>query len=84
VLAGEVDKPIVDQTGLAGTFDYTIQWNGRLPGPPPPDAGTPPPPDPQATTFLQAVREQLGLKLVSAKGSVRMLVIDRVEAPTGN
>jgi uncharacterized protein (TIGR03435 family) len=81
VMAGEVDKPIIDQTGLEGTFDFTIQWNGRMSGPPP-GADAPPPPDPQGTTFLQAVREQLGLKLSSTKGSVRMLVVDHVEAPS--
>jgi bla regulator protein blaR1 len=66
-----VDKPVVNQTGLDGRFDFTIEWNGRLSGPPPPD--------PQGTSFLQAVREQLGLKLVSTKAPIRMLVIDHVE-----
>ncbi len=60
--AGEVDKPVVDRTGLAGAFDYTIVYtpgeNGS-PGPPDPNA---PPPDPQGTPFLDAVRQQLGLK----------------------
>jgi uncharacterized protein (TIGR03435 family) len=25
-LAGEVDKPVVDKTGLNGTFDFTIEF----------------------------------------------------------
>ena len=82
--AGEVDKPVVDRTGLAERFDYTIVYtpgeNGS-PGPPDPDA---PPPDPQGTPFLNAVRQQLGLRLESAKGSIRSLVVDHVEKPSAN
>jgi uncharacterized protein (TIGR03435 family) len=59
ILSGETDKPVVDKTGLSGTFDYTIEWNGRLPGPRPSGVDALPP-DPTGTTFLQAVREQLG------------------------
>jgi bla regulator protein blaR1 len=33
---------------------------------------------------LQAVRNQLGLKLVLSKGPIRMLVIDHVEKPSAN
>jgi uncharacterized protein (TIGR03435 family) len=82
--AGEVDKPIVDKTGLAGTFDYTIVYtpgdNGSA-GPPDPNA---PPPDPQGIPFLDAVRQQLGLRLESSKGAIQSLVIDHVEKPSPN
>jgi bla regulator protein BlaR1 len=84
VQAGEVDKLVVDQTGLDGTYDFTVEWNGRLPGAPPPGAAAPSPPDPQGTTFLQAVRDQLGLRLVSTKAPVRMLVVDHVDRPSEN
>ena len=82
--SGEVDKPVVDRTGLSGKFDYTIVYtpgeNGS-PGPPDPNA---PPPDPQGTPFLDAVRQQLGLRLEPSKGSIRSLVIDHVEKPSPN
>jgi uncharacterized protein (TIGR03435 family) len=82
--AGEVNQPVVDRTGLAGKFDYTIVYtpgeNGS-PGPPGPNA---PPPDPQGTPFLDAVRQQLGLRLESSKGPIRSLVIDHVEKPSPN
>ena len=82
--AGEVDKPVVDRTGLAGRFDYTIVYtpgeNGSS-GPPDPNA---PPRDPQGTPFLDAVRHQLGLRLESSKGPIRSLVIDHVEKPSPN
>jgi uncharacterized protein (TIGR03435 family) len=77
-----LDKPVVDQTGLNGTFDFTVEFtNDRSPGPPSPDA---PPPGPRGTSLLNAVREQLGLKLVSSKAPIRTIVIDRVERPSEN
>jgi len=86
-LAGEADKPVVDRTGLAGTYDFLVEYtpgqNDQL--------GRPLAPDPadstaelQGTMFLTAIREQLGLKLVRARGAVRTLVIDHVERPSEN
>jgi len=43
-----------------------------------------PPADPTGTPFLDALRKQLGLKLVSSKGPIRKLVIDHVEQLSGN
>jgi uncharacterized protein (TIGR03435 family) len=84
-LMGEVDKPVVDQTGLKGRYDFTLELPvgtfSFSPGPPNPDA---PPADPKGTPFLNALREQLGLKLVSSKGPIRKLLIDDVEPPSGN
>ena len=86
-MAGEVDKPVVDKTGLDGRFDFTVEYapgeNDRFgrPGPPSADA---PPPNPQGAPFLSAVREQLGLKLVSSKGPIRTLIVDHVERPSEN
>jgi uncharacterized protein (TIGR03435 family) len=84
-LIGEVDKPVVDQTGLQGRYDFRLE----LPvgtfsfsvGPPNPAAAAA---DPKGTPFLTALREQLGLKLVSSKGPIRKLVIDHAEPPSGN
>jgi bla regulator protein blaR1 len=86
-LAGELDKPVVDKTGLDGKFDYTIEWNFQLPSPGLPRADAAPREalrDNQGPTFLETLREQLGLKLVLATGPVRMLVIDHVERPSEN
>jgi bla regulator protein blaR1 len=86
-LAGEVDKPVVDQTGLKGRFDFTLELPPRFfnifpsQAPTNPDA---PPPDPQGPRFLNAVREQLGLRLVPSRGAIRTLVIDHVERPSEN
>jgi bla regulator protein BlaR1 len=78
---GRLDRPVVDQTGLSGRIDYEMQWT-REPNPlGQPDTNPPPDPGP---TFLQALREQLGLKLEPAKAPLRVLVIDRVERPSEN
>jgi bla regulator protein blaR1 len=83
VSLGELDKPVIDQTGLQGSFDFRLELPpGILSlGPPKP----PGPDDPPKVTLLpEALRTQLGLKLVSSKGAVRRLVIDHVEKPSEN
>jgi uncharacterized protein (TIGR03435 family) len=89
-MAGEVDRRVVDKTGLSGKFDFTVEYApGEGDGFGRPRAPSPPNPDAQASaplgaTFLKAVREQLGLKLVPTKGPIRMLIIDHVEKPSEN
>jgi uncharacterized protein (TIGR03435 family) len=75
---GSLDRPVVDETGLTGKFDFTIEFT-----PKPDDLGTAGP-DFEGTTFVQAVREQLGLKLVPQKGPIDVIIIDRLERPTEN
>jgi uncharacterized protein (TIGR03435 family) len=43
-----------------------------------------PPNDPPASGIFAAIQEQLGLKLESARASVDVLVIDRIDRPTAN
>jgi bla regulator protein blaR1 len=86
-MAGEVDKPVVDRTGLNGRFDFTIEYsrgeNALVVRSAPPDAGVPPT-NPQGAPFLSARREQLGLKLTPSKGPIRMLIIDHIDALSEN
>ncbi len=42
------------------------------------------PPDVLGATLVEALREQLGLKLVSTRGSIEALVVDHVERPSEN
>jgi bla regulator protein blaR1 len=79
VAMGSLDRPILDQTGLVGSFDFSIEFTGGFKGPSP-DVQ----PDPSAITFLEALQDQLGLKLKSQKGPVEVLVIDHVEKPSEN
>jgi len=75
-------RPIIDKTGLTGRFDFTLEFarERRTPaGSDSPDAS-----DPAGPTLLEALRDQLGLKLESTKASVPILVIDKVDRPSGN
>jgi uncharacterized protein (TIGR03435 family) len=60
---------IVNQTGLNGEFDFTIDLT--------PDESRPNPVDP--TLLLTAMREQLGLMVKSQKVPMDVLVIDSAE-----
>jgi uncharacterized protein (TIGR03435 family) len=86
VLQGAVlDRPVVDQTGLSGKFDFTLTWTPdqfQFPGFP---AGPPAAENPDAPPDLfTAMQQQLGLKLESTKAPAEVLVIDRVEKPSEN
>ncbi len=70
-----LDRPVVDETGLKGRFDFKLEWtmDGSLNN------------DPKAPPGLfTAVQEQLGLKIEGTKGPADVLVIDHVERPSAN
>jgi uncharacterized protein (TIGR03435 family) len=79
-----LDRPVVDQTGLGGTFDLRIEFAPQvaplLNGAPFPNFT----PNEEGPTFLEALQEQLGLKLESQTGPVDVLVIDHVEELSPN
>jgi uncharacterized protein (TIGR03435 family) len=77
-----IDRPVLDKTGLDGKFDFVIEFTPQFNGPLPPGANFQP--DESGTTFLEALKEQLGLKLDSQKGPVDVIVIDHVEEPSEN
>jgi uncharacterized protein (TIGR03435 family) len=79
LLASQVERTVVDKTGLTGSYDYTLTWaaddmHSRQPES---DAASGP-------TIFTAVEEQLGLKLESAKGPVQVLVVDELDKPAEN
>jgi uncharacterized protein (TIGR03435 family) len=78
LLAGRVERPVIDKTGLAGDFDYSLEFRPEGPNAlPPGPQGAPDASD--APDIFTAVQEQLGLKLESKKGPIEMLVVDRAE-----
>ena len=78
-LAFQVERNVIDKTGLTGKYDFTLKWTPtELEGKP---NGLTDNPAPDLFTALQ---EQLGLKLEPSKGPVDTLVIDHVEMPTEN
>jgi uncharacterized protein (TIGR03435 family) len=73
-----LDRPVVDQTGLAGDYDFTFEWTARrvdranLHGEKP------------APEFLQDLHDQLGLRLEPQTGPFEVFVLDHVERPSDN
>ncbi len=92
LLGNNLGRTVIDKTGLTGLYDIKLTWTpepgqGLMPpGAPVPgsgDRGASSPDGPLPSIFT-AIQEQLGLKIDSTKGPIEVLVIDRVEKPTGN
>ena len=69
------DRPVVDETGLSGRYDFTLKWTYDIamenePGAPP--------------SLFTAIKEQLGLRMDAVKGPAEVFVIDHVERPSAN
>jgi uncharacterized protein (TIGR03435 family) len=75
-----VDRSVLDRTGLTGTFDFSLEWSLA------PDSAQPLSfqAEDVGPTFLEALQQQLGLKLKSTKGPVDVLVIDHLQQPTAD
>lgn len=78
VLAGNVDRPVLDKTGLTGRYDFTLEFTRSNP-----DLVASDSPETDRSIFA-AIQEQLGLRLAPAKEPTEILVIDHAETPTGN
>jgi uncharacterized protein (TIGR03435 family) len=78
---GNVDRPMVDQTELQGTVDYSLEWIQVAANVP---FGAEFHPDESAPTFEEALKEQLGIKMVSQKGPVTFFIVDHVEHASEN
>jgi bla regulator protein BlaR1 len=86
ILSQLTGRTVVDKTGLAGKYDVALRWT-------PEDSHAAPTAAENATgermqesglSIFTAIQEQLGLKLISAKGPVETLVIDHIEKPDAN
>src|SRR5580658_4012541 len=65
---GQLERPAIDRTGLSGNFDFALEWV--------PESVDP---DPSGPTFLEALKDQLGIKLDSQKGPAEVIILDHVE-----
>lgn len=63
-------RPVVDETGLPGAFDFTLQMTA--------DEAM------GVDTEIEAIHEQSGLKISSARRESEMLIVDKVSPPSGN
>jgi uncharacterized protein (TIGR03435 family) len=77
-----LNRPVLDRTGLTGKFDFAIEFSPQPDVPSAPGANFRP--DPTGPTFMEALKEQLGLKLEPLTGPFDALVIDNVEEPSAN
>lgn len=67
-----IDLPVVDRTGIAGIYDITLKSAAAAML------------EPNGPSLLTLIQEQLGLKLVSAKDPMDVVLIDHAENPTPN
>jgi uncharacterized protein (TIGR03435 family) len=67
-LSNELNRPVIDKTGLTGKYSFELKWET----------------DVDETSIFAALQEQLGLRLESQKGTVKVLAVDRAERPLGN
>jgi uncharacterized protein (TIGR03435 family) len=70
---------VVDETGLTGTYTFTLHWTPASPSALPTETS-----DPVDVSFFTALQEQLGLKVESRKGPIPVIAIDYIERPTEN
>jgi uncharacterized protein (TIGR03435 family) len=77
-LSGQVQRIVVDRTGLTGAWDFEMTFAPERPINPPPGVEFPAA-DPNAPSLFTAMQEQLGLRLQSTRGPVEVLVVDRIE-----
>jgi uncharacterized protein (TIGR03435 family) len=78
LLSSVLGRPVLDQTGITGEFDFALdspdinmgrmQPLEELPGP----------------SIFTAIQEQLGLKLEPSKDRIEILVIDYAVKPLDN
>jgi uncharacterized protein (TIGR03435 family) len=71
-LSGQVGRPVVDNTGLNGEYDFRVEWT------------TEEVVAPSGPSLFTALQEQLGLKLNATKGPIEMVVIDSAERASAN
>ncbi len=67
-LGGSIGRPVVDETGLQGNFDFTLEWT----------------PDPNGPSIFTALQEQLGLKLEPATRPLDVVIVGHAEHPSEN
>ncbi len=70
-LRRQLSRAVVDRTDLKGDFDFDMTWSSDQA------------PEASGASIFTALQE-LGLRLVSTKGPVEIIVIDRIEKPSDN
>jgi uncharacterized protein (TIGR03435 family) len=94
MLSNQLNRPVLDKTGLTGKYDFTLDYNLSGFALPPPsgrevpglialapgDTASEPGPD-----IAAAVQQQLGLRLVASKAKLDLVIVDKAnKVPTDN
>jgi uncharacterized protein (TIGR03435 family) len=82
-----LDRPAIDKTGIAGKFNFHLEFAPDEAAPNLHSAGVDPaaaPLDTAGPSVFTALQQQLGLKLERATGPIEFLIIDHVEKPSEN
>lgn len=74
-----VDRPVVDGTGWPGTYDMLLEFSSDTPDPSRVGSEIP-----LGPLLSEALKGQLGLKMVGGKAAVQVVVLDHLEKPGEN
>ena len=69
-LSMQFHRPVKNETGIQGAYDFTIDW---VPDPELPEG-----------PVIEALNSKLGLRVESGKGPVPVYVVEKINRPTGN
>ncbi len=88
-LAQQLGRVVIDRTNLKAEYDFQLEWSPDPGQGGAESIGLPPEmprprPETNGPSIFTALQEQLGLRLVSQKGPVEIVVIDSVEKPSSN
>jgi uncharacterized protein (TIGR03435 family) len=77
-LTGRMNQPVLDRTGLTGSYDFVLRWTPENFSNAAASAGA----SRDGTPIVTALQEQLGLKLEAQRAPVEFLIIDKIERPS--
>jgi uncharacterized protein (TIGR03435 family) len=81
ILSGLAGRRVLNKTGLMGRYDVDLRYT---PDPGQPGAAPEPTDSPDGQSLFGALQTQLGLKLESTRGPVKVLIVDHIERLTAN
>jgi uncharacterized protein (TIGR03435 family) len=70
-LSSYLEKPVIDQTGLTGSYDFRVEYSADEQ-------------NPDVVSMILTTVQQLGLKLEPSRGPVETIVVERLEKPSAN
>jgi bla regulator protein BlaR1 len=82
-LSYDLGRPVIDETGLTGQYDFKLDWTPDL-NPTISDAAEPSNTAATGPSIFTALTDQLGLRLQSTKGPVVVYVIEKIQPPSEN